>query len=80
MDELDLWFIDLIERNSRLARLNLRFEQLMKVLERRFPEVNGLRQIQIVKLLQIVAQCRIYLGFTRRWVEDVVVANAFFSA
>jgi hypothetical protein len=45
MNELDLRSVDLVERHAGLARLNLRPEGLVKLIERSFLQIHKFRQV-----------------------------------
>ena len=63
VDEFDLRPVDLVERDARLARLDLRLERFIELVQRGFLQVHELRQVQIVELLEMMPQRRIHFGF-----------------
>src|SRR6185503_20056558 len=67
---------NLVERHARFARLNLRLEGLVKLVEGRFLQIHEFRQAQVVKFLQKMPQHRVDFRFAGRRIEEVIVAHA----
>ena len=74
--EFNLWPVNSVQRDARLARLDLRLERFAELLQRGFLQVHGFRQAQVVKFLQMMPQRGIHFGFACRWVENVIVSDA----
>ena len=77
VDELDLRFIHQSQGHPRFAGADLRFEFPVKLLQRLFAQVHRLRQAQAIELVEMMTQRRVDLGFARRRVEQVLIADAF---
>ena len=76
VDEFNLRPVDLVERHARFARLNLRLERLVELVQRGLLQIHELRQVQVVEFLEMMPQRGIHLGFAGRRIEDVIVAHA----
>ena len=57
---------------ARICACELR----VKLLQRRLSQIDDLRQIQAVELLEMMPQRRVHLGFGRRRLEHIVIAHA----
>ena len=53
-------------------------ERFAKLIKRRFLQVHGLRQVEIVKFLEMMPQRGIDLSLAGGGIENVVVTNALF--
>ncbi len=68
--------IDFTQRDRLFAGVDLRGEKFVELVQRRLVQVDRLGQIEIVKLAQMVAEHRVYLGQMRRGLKRKTVANA----
>ena len=76
--ELDARLLIEHEANARLAGMDLCLQLLMKGGECGAAQVDGLRQVEIVELLQVMAQRGVHLGHRVAGFESVVVFDTFF--
>ena len=77
MNEFDARPVSFIESDARFTGVNLGFDQIKKLVQRGFTQIDGFREFQVITLCEVMPQRRIYFGFAARRVEDVAVANAF---
>ena len=76
VDQVDARLVDLLDGDGRLARLHLAGNVRVQLVERRLRQIDGLRQIDRVKLLQVEAQHRIDLRLRADRLQRVDVAHA----
>src|SRR5688572_4300347 len=77
-NQLDLRPIDEIERDARFRRVNLSFQRLIKLLERRLLDLHGFRQVEVVQFPEMMPQGRVHFCFSGGGLENVTVAYALF--
>ena len=79
VDQLDLRLCLQPQLHPRLRGQDLRFHVLEELLDRGRREVDALRQLDAVQLMQLVAQHRVDLGLGRFRLDQVLVAHALLA-
>ncbi len=78
VDQLDPRPVDLVEGNGRLAGRDLPSQVVEKLVQAGRRQVEHLGQVDVVKLLELVADDRVDLGLRGNRFQRIGVADAFF--
>ena len=77
LDEVDLRAVDLLKLDGGLAGFDLFFEGSVEGVDGGFGEVDGLGEVEVVELLEVVSEDGVDLGDGADGSEVVGVADAF---